>query len=407
MGISFWRPAGRTTGLSAWRPVVVTTGAAAVGAAVLAGSVASTTAGTAPQAQAAVASVTVVSDVQALDAPQAVQGDDPVLYGFAPPAEKGAAAAAQFRLAANLPDGPLGIPGVVLQAYKLGATRVAAENPQCKLPWFLLAGIGRIESGHAGNGNVDAYGNTRTKIRGPVLDGSLAGNAVIRDSDGGRLDGDASHDRAMGPMQFIPSTWASWGSDANGDGKADPDNIFDAAYSAGRYLCAGVTDIMAEGNKVSAVLRYNRSVAYANNVLGWAAAYATGVVPTQGIPEMSEAPATGPDAKKDEAKKDQAKKDAKPGEQKPGDDDATTAPSTPKSTPKPPETCLGAICLPPGMVPGPEPKKAEPKKAEPKKSAPATNQSPQPAAPKSKAPAAKSTAPAAKKPATAAPATRR
>ncbi|MFT4086585.1 MAG: lytic murein transglycosylase [Gordonia sp. (in: high G+C Gram-positive bacteria)] len=282
------------------------------------------------------------------------------LAGFTPPPDKTEDPEPQFRIAANLPAGPLGIPGIVLQAYKLGAKRVAAENPQCKLPWFLLAGIGRIESGHAGNGNVDAYGNTLTKIRGPVLDGSLAGNAVIHDSDGGKLDGDTGHDRAMGPMQFIPSTWAAWGADANGDGKADPDNVFDTAYSAGRYLCAGVTDIMAASHRVAAVLRYNHSVAYANNVIGWALAYSTGVVPVGGIPEMN----SGAPKKVDKDKKAKdAKKDGD--KNKPGQ---STPPSrTPaKPTPAAPPTCLGTVCLPPGLVPGqPAPKQNRPASQKP------------------------------------------
>ncbi|WP_372493200.1 lytic transglycosylase domain-containing protein [Gordonia alkaliphila] len=264
---------------------------------------------------------------------------------------------------------------MVLQAYKLAATRVAAESPQCKLPWYLLAGIGRIESGHAGGGNVNEYGNTRTPIRGPVLDGSLAGNEVITDTDGGRWDGDGKHDRAMGPMQFIPSTWASWGSDANGDGKADPDNIFDATFSAGRYLCAGVTDIMAEPTRVGAVLRYNRSVAYANNVLGWAGAYATGVVPTGGIPEMSHSAPDDKDKKKSEKKDDKDKKaQDKPDSDKPGDKqpgDKTDKSTTPKPKPTtPPQNCLGAICLPPGIGPAPAPQQ-KPAPAKPKATSPA------------------------------------
>lgn len=381
MGMSFWGPKGRTTGMP-WRGVAVTTGIVAVGAVVLGGATASTSAGA--QQAPAVASVTLTAEEQqqALAVAQSVPADPAGLYGFAPPPESAAAGAdPQFRIAANLPSGPLGIPGVVLQAYKLASTRVAAESPQCKLPWFLLAGIGRIESGHAGSGNVDDYGNTRTKIRGPVLDGSLAGNAVITDTDGGRLDGDAKHDRAMGPMQFIPSTWAKWGSDANGDGKADPDNIFDATYSAGRYLCSGVTDIMADANKVGAVLRYNRSMAYANNVLGWAAAYATGVVPTGGIPEMNH---SGPDDDKDKKKdakdkaKDKAEKDKARDDKK---DDKSTPPSSKKSTPTPPPTCLGALCLPPGLGPQAPAPKATPKSPAPKPRAttskkPAANSAP-------------------------------
>ncbi|WP_440712217.1 lytic transglycosylase domain-containing protein [Gordonia sp. FQ] len=377
MGISFSRRGDRPAPGIPWRGVAVTTGIAAVGAVMLAGATASSS--SSPAAAYTVASVTVPTAGDAPAVAASVPADATQLYGFAPPAEAAPAANPQFRIAADLPSGPLGIPGVVLQAYKLAATRVAAESPQCKLPWYLLAGIGRIESGHADGGDVDAYGNTRVKIRGPVLDGSLAGNAVIHDSDGGRLDGDAGHDRAMGPMQFIPSTWASWGSDANGDGKADPDNIFDATYSAGRYLCAGVTDIMSSSNKVAAVLRYNRSMAYVNNVLGWAAAYATGVIPTGGIPEMSHAPATKTDAKKKPGDK------TKPGETtKPGD--GSTAPSTTTPTPTPPpQNCLGALCLPPGIGPAPQPQPKAPKSAAPKSKAPQAKQ------PTTKKPTAKTT----------------
>ncbi|MGB6038553.1 MAG: lytic transglycosylase domain-containing protein [Gordonia sp. (in: high G+C Gram-positive bacteria)] len=351
--------------------MAVGTTAVALGALVLGGaasSVAPEPSSTTASGQAAVALSGDHTSVIAADQ-QTVPTRSTPLIGFAPPADPAVSGddAAQFRLAANLPPGPLGIPGMVLKAYKLAATRVAAETPQCKLPWFLLAGIGRIESGHAGNGNVDASGNTRTAIRGPVLDGSLAGNAVIHDSDGGKLDGDLGHDRAMGPMQFIPSTWASWGSDGNGDGQANPDNIFDATYSAGRYLCAGVSDIMSAQNRVNAVLRYNRSVAYANNVLGWAGAYSTGVMPTTPIPEMSNAPADDKPDKNKTKKKDEADR-TKPSTPK------STAPSTPKTSkpaPKPPQNCLGVICLPPGVGPAPAPTpKPQPTQPKPKQQAP-------------------------------------
>ncbi|MGJ0119101.1 lytic murein transglycosylase [Williamsia sp. MIQD14] len=227
----------------------------------------------------------------------AIVDTGPRALGFAPPAAPAAAAGAGIvtagvrTLAPALPSGPLGIPGIMLRAYKLAADRVGAENSACKLPWFLLAGIGRIESGHAGDGSVDASGTTINPIAGPVLDGSLAGNAVITDTDRGSIDGDPVHDRAMGPMQFIPSTWAAWGSDGNGDGRADPNNIFDATYSAGRYLCAGVSDIMAPQHRVAAVLRYNNSLDYVSNVLTWALAYATGAVPTASVLEVKR-PAT-------------------------------------------------------------------------------------------------------------------
>lgn len=361
--MSFWRNHPNRVHLPRHGLAVGTT-AVALGAMVLGGAASSVApASTAASSNQATVDLAGDQTKAATAVAQTVPSGSTQLVGFAPPADPAVSGddGAQFRLAANLPAGPLGIPGIVLKAYKLSATRVAAESPQCKLPWFLLAGIGRIESGHAGNGNVDAFGNTRTPIRGPVLDGTLAGNAVIHDSDGGKLDGDGGHDRAMGPMQFIPSTWAAWGSDGNGDGVANPDNIFDATYSAGRYLCAGVTDIMSGQNKVNAVLRYNHSMAYVNNVLGWAAAYAVGVMPTTPIPEMSNDSPAKP--KPDDKKKTKPGDPTDPSTTKPAD------PSTPKSTtpaPKPPQNCLGPICLPPGVgPPPPAPQQQQPKPDKP------------------------------------------
>ena len=77
---------------------------------------------------------------------------------------------------------------------------------------------------------------------------------------------------AIGWMQFMPSTWARWGVDANGDGIADPDNPTDAIFSAARYLaaCGGQFDI------ASAVYCYNHATWYVSQVLGLAALYGQG-----------------------------------------------------------------------------------------------------------------------------------
>ncbi|HJU36173.1 MAG TPA: lytic murein transglycosylase [Gaiellaceae bacterium] len=77
---------------------------------------------------------------------------------------------------------------------------------------------------------------------------------------------------AVGWMQFMPSTWARWGVDANHDGVADPDNPTDAIFSAARYLagCGGQLDI------ARAVYCYNHATWYVNEVLGLAAQYANG-----------------------------------------------------------------------------------------------------------------------------------
>jgi hypothetical protein len=82
-------------------------------------------------------------------------------------------------------------------------------------------------------------------------------------------------------MQFIPSTWSRWGADGNGDGRADPDNVFDAALAAGRYLCAGGRDLSDPAELDRAVLGYNHSEAYLRTVRAWYAYFLEGhrVVP--------------------------------------------------------------------------------------------------------------------------------
>ncbi len=182
-----------------------------------------------------------------------------------------------------LPDGPLGIPGVVLDAYQFSERTLAELRPRCHLSWSVLAGIGRIESGHASDGRVDALGNTLGPILGPQLDGS-PGMAAIPDTDRGQLDTDPVWDRAVGPMQFIPSSWRGYGVDGNGDGVANPNNIYDATVATGLYLCGGDTDLSVPAQLQAAIYRYNHSATYVAIVLQWAQAYLTGFVPTPSAP---------------------------------------------------------------------------------------------------------------------------
>ncbi|WP_433629318.1 lytic transglycosylase domain-containing protein [Nocardia sp. CA-120079] len=199
----------------------------------------------------------------------------------APPIVK-TVALSDGRQPAALPPGPLGIPGVAVAAYQNAENILAAENPVCGMPWSMLAGIGRVESTHAFGGKADADGNPLTPVYGPVLDGSLAGNHVVHDTDGGALDGLSGYDRAIGPMQFLPETWKRYGADGNGDGIADPQNLFDAALTAGRYLCDGGLNMRDLTQQTRAILRYNNSMAYVANVMAWAGSYASGVAPKPG-----------------------------------------------------------------------------------------------------------------------------
>ncbi|MFE6757150.1 lytic transglycosylase domain-containing protein [Streptomyces sp. NPDC057684] len=167
-----------------------------------------------------------------------------------------------------------GIPATVLDAYKKAEAELAATKPGCNLPWQLLAAIGKVESGQARGGNVDANGTTLKPILGPVLNGN--GFARITDTDNGAYDGDTTHDRAVGPMQFIPSTWEWSGRDGNGDGKKDPNNIYDAALAAGHYLCRGDRDLSQSGGLHAAILSYNHSQEYLKTVLKWLEFYRKG-----------------------------------------------------------------------------------------------------------------------------------
>src|SRR5690554_4543531 len=170
----------------------------------------------------------------------------------------------------------LGVPRIALEAYRAAADRLADEQPSCGLRWELLAGIGKVESNHA-RGQLSDEGVSVSRIIGPVLN-STGPTAAIADSDAGRWDGDSLWDRAVGPMQFIPGTWRIFGVDGSGDGVADPQNVWDAALSAGYYLCAGGADLTSDAGLRSALLRYNRSTAYVATVIGWINAYANGSV---------------------------------------------------------------------------------------------------------------------------------
>jgi membrane-bound lytic murein transglycosylase B len=163
--------------------------------------------------------------------------------------------------------GPLSIPVPALEAYGYAQLAVDRSTPNCHLRWTTLAGIGKAESDHgsAGAATLLPDGRALPPIIGPALDGTH-GTTVVRDTDQGRYDGDKVYDRAIGPMQFLPSTWARYGTDADGDGTADPNDVDDAALTAGRYLCGAGRDLSQAGDWWSAVLTYNAVSDYALRV---------------------------------------------------------------------------------------------------------------------------------------------
>lgn len=137
-------------------------------------------------------------------------------------AERAAAAAAAASASGEATAG--GVPRSYLALYQSAAATCQG------LPWPVLAAIGQVESGHGTN-------------TGP----SSAG--------------------AMGPMQFLPSTFAAYAVDGDGDGVADIWNPADAIFSAARYLCANGA---GGGPRAlyNALYRYNPADWYVQLVMG-------------------------------------------------------------------------------------------------------------------------------------------
>jgi len=171
-----------------------------------------------------------------------------------------------------------GIPARALLAYGNAELAMRRMQPQCKISWATLAGIGRIESNHGqyGGAVLGQDGRPSKPIIGVPLDGS-PGVKAIGDTDRGQFDGDAAVDRAVGPMQFIPSTWRRYAADGNRDGVGDPQQIDDATLAAARYLCVNNRDMSAASGWWQGILSYNNSTEYAQKVFGLADDYAKAV----------------------------------------------------------------------------------------------------------------------------------
>ena len=102
----------------------------------------------------------------------------------------------------------IAVPVVAAQAYGYAQLELQRTDSACHLSWTTLAGIGEIGSRHgqAGGAVLEQGGRSSPAIVGPLLDGK-AGRAVVRDTDAGAFDGDATFDRAMGPLRLMPALW--------------------------------------------------------------------------------------------------------------------------------------------------------------------------------------------------------
>jgi membrane-bound lytic murein transglycosylase B len=163
---------------------------------------------------------------------------------------------------------------VALDAYHRAAASTADEDPECGVRWWAIAGISRVEGNHGtyGGAALDERGDATKRIIGIQLNGTNS-TQVVPDSDGGELDGDPAYDRAVGPMQFIPQTWARFAADGNEDDVTTPFNLYDATLAAARYLCRASSGLDADGGLRAAYFSYNHSDAYVDRVLSFARRY--------------------------------------------------------------------------------------------------------------------------------------
>lgn len=168
-----------------------------------------------------------------------------------------------------------GIPTRALAAYAGVTLGLSVVKPGCHLSWNTLAGIGWVESHHGTlqGGSIGPDGVTTPPIYGIPLDGKNSTKAMP-DFDQGNFDGTADFDRAVGPMQIVPRTWAAWHADGNNDGNEDGQNIDDAALAAGRYLCYYGKDLSTQEGWQKALFGYNQVTKYMQDVANKANEYA-------------------------------------------------------------------------------------------------------------------------------------
>jgi membrane-bound lytic murein transglycosylase B len=169
-----------------------------------------------------------------------------------------------------------GIPVPALRAYADAELVLRQEQPACRLGWNTLAGIGWVESQHGtvGGRTLAADGRPSSPILGPALDGAGGFAAIPSTPSSAAWHGDRRWEHAVGPLQFLASTWSRWGADGDGDGKADPNDLDDAALAAGRYLCADGHVLTTDSGWKAAVHSYNHDDGYVADVAAAANTYA-------------------------------------------------------------------------------------------------------------------------------------
>jgi hypothetical protein len=185
---------------------------------------------------------------------------------------------------ADFGPAPIGVPNFVIDQFTIPPFLLPiyqACGTQYGIPWEILASINRIETAFGTNLNVSTAG-------------------------------------AVGWMQFLPSTWRTWGVDANNDGRKDPYNPVDAICGAARYLrAAGAQEDLRQG-----IFAYNHADWYVDEVILYARQYGRlpdGLVGSlTGLTEGDRFPVAAKARYADDISERQALKNAKPGKRSAG-----------------------------------------------------------------------------------------
>ncbi len=297
-----------------------------------------------------------------LTTPQVIApGDRLLARGTKKPVARGTRSDKQFFEISRTGDND--VPEAALRAYRRAEKVMATADPDCDISWTFLAAIGRVESDHGryGGAQLSSDAVSRPKIIGPRLDGA-GPFAAIRDSEKGAMDGDKLWDRAVGQMQFLPTTWRSVARDGDGDGVRNPHDLDDSALSAAVYLCGAGGSLADVAGRARAAFRYNHSDYYVALVQSFETGFRTGafVLPSPPPPPATEKPARAQAAKAGQKKPGLAENDRKKKIQAKGKRPAAAPkPATPP-VPKPSATATPSSKPTPKPSPTPSPKPTPP-----------------------------------------------
>jgi hypothetical protein len=169
--------------------------------------------------------------------------------------------------------GLISAPGLRLSALTSKVSKILGPGGRIEVLRGQLAVAARVYKGTEPTTYVQLFQASAAEYCPGLSWTVLAAIGQIESADGQNMG--PSSAGALGPMQFLPSTWAAWGIDAFGQtGPPDVWNPYDAVPSAARMLCA---DGAAAGGQslYNAIFDYNHADWYVNEVLALAGEYAT------------------------------------------------------------------------------------------------------------------------------------